>query len=57
MRLSQVREELGSEFKLQLHERATARGLDDPCKADYSRFLKTVKKKQRSAVIPLEHGP
>ena len=56
-RLSQVREELGSEFKLQLHERATARGLDDPCKADYSRFLKTVKKKQRSAVIPLEHGP
>ena len=53
---SKVREELGSEFKLQLHERATARGLDDPCKADYSRFLKTVKKKQRSAVIPLEHG-
>ena len=41
----------------ELHERATARGLDDPCKADYSRFLKTVKKKQRSAVIPLEHGP
>ena len=54
---SKVREKSSaSEFKLQLHERATARGLDDPCKADYSRFLKTVKKKQRSAVIPLEHG-
>ena len=53
---SKIREELNHEYKLQVHERACARGLDDPMKADYSRFLKTVKKKQRSAVIPLEHG-
>ena len=47
-------EKSSGEFKLQLHERATARGLDDPCKGTTPAF-KTVKKKQRSA-IPLEHG-
>jgi hypothetical protein len=47
---------LGSDNKMTMHERALARGADDPLKPDYSRFLPKKSKKTLSKVVPLTHG-
>ncbi|CAM9977150.1 unnamed protein product [Scytosiphon promiscuus] len=39
-----------------VHDRALARGDDDPTKPDYSRFLRAEKKASFSNAIPLHHG-
>lgn len=47
---------LSSDNKLAMHERAMARGAEDPLKPDYSRFLPKQSKKTLAQVVPLVHG-
>lgn len=47
---------LSSDNKMTMHERALAKGADDPLKFDYSRFLPSKKGKTLSKVVVLNHG-
>ena len=53
---ARYRPQLFTENKLTLHERAFARGSDDPLKSDYSRFLPKSSSRSLSKIVPLKHG-
>jgi len=47
---------LSSDSKSVMHERALAKGADDPLKPEYSRFIPKRGKAMLSKVVPLVHG-